>query len=297
MDPNLPITPFIYFIRRFHGVTTPLTLDGKPAMLRLYGVWRQNTGTTSLAGPAGAVDLRPGQVALSEPGMRATIHPGAQLIYGAFSLLPRTRFVAPGGTPITINDTEPAEPGWRELGGRPLPILVPEAVLSEARDLVDGLTMHYWRGPVERFTASLALATWVLSRFIDAAPAADSEALAQRCDDLIALCYPEPLTVAGIAERLRVSVAHLKRQYRASRCCAPGEALRRERLAQARKRLLRAGLPPAHRRVAGQLASIPGHRRSDGVLCPVRPSAHRCRPGENAVGGGCLAVTTQAHRA
>jgi AraC-like DNA-binding protein len=236
MDPRRPIAPFIYFIRRVRAGKHPFDLTDESGMRCLYGIWRQRDGITTLTREGQSVDLHPGDCGLCEPGMGALAHPRSRATYCAFSLEPRIRQVRIHGE-ITINNTQPPEPSWRDLFGRTLPALVPAEAVEQIRDLVDEEELLYWRGPVQRFAGSMRLAAWLFA-MAGGEVTQRSDDLLQRFDDLIALRYRSPLTtVASIARELGVSAAHLTRRYRAHRSYAPGEALRRERIAEAKKLL------------------------------------------------------------
>ncbi|MFP4044579.1 MAG: helix-turn-helix domain-containing protein [Rhodosalinus sp.] len=245
MDPALGLTPFIFFSRRLQKARRRRIFADQPGMRRLYGLWRQLEGTSTIAGEDGGQDLRPDGIGLTEPGMQLTMHAGARVVYTAFALLPRRRLVYGPGKKITFDLDEPAEPSWRELFGRRLPALVPEPVAFEARRLADAVAMTYWRSPAHRFADSCRLASWLIDFSAEDPALAETDNLVQRCDDLIALRYPDPITVADLAGALGVSTAHLNRRYRRSRSCAPGEALRRERIAQACKLLRETTVPVA----------------------------------------------------
>lgn len=236
MDPRRLISPFIFFIRRVRVGQQALDFTDHPGMRCLYGLWRQRGGTTTLTRNGQSVDLQPGDCGLCEPGMSAVVHSRALATHCIFALAPRIRQIRTSGE-ITINDTQPAEPSWHTLFGRTLPVRVPSDAVEEVRDLIDEEELVYWRGPVQRFAASMRLAAWLFT-MVGGEQTQRSHDLVQRCDDLIALRYPSPLTtVAEIARELGVSAAYLTRRYRARRSCAPGEALRRERMARAKRML------------------------------------------------------------
>jgi len=235
MDPHRLITPFVFFSRRLRAIGEPLELSGRHGLHRLYGAWRQHTGTTTLRRGDEVAELRPGGIALSEPGMEARLQTGGQVTYIAFALEPRIRQMREHGE-ITINDTQASEPGWRELLGRALPILLPPPAELSGRELLDDIEIQYWRSPEHRFAVSLRLAAWLIGLIcVDDRP--HSADLAQRYDDLVALRYRNPVTVAELARELGVSASYLTRHYRSRRSCTPGAALRRHRLGEAQKLL------------------------------------------------------------
>ncbi len=235
MDPRRLITPFIFFCQRLRAVDEPVDLSGRPALRRLYGVWRQYVGSTTLARDGQEFTLRPGGVALSEPGMDAHLLVGGRLSLTAFALEPRIRQPRDNGA-VTINDTQPPEASWRALFAQDLPVLVPEPAAGSGRELLDKIEMTYWRNTARRFEMSMRLAGWICG-LAGENDRKRSDDLAQRYDDLVLLRYRDPVTVSGLASDLGVSTAYLTRHYRAHRSCAPGEALRRERLRQAQRLL------------------------------------------------------------
>jgi len=245
VDPALPLEPFVFFSRRLQKERRHRLFAEEPGMRRIYGVWRQLEGTTTIVGAGDRHDLRPDGVGLTQPGMRVEVHAGARVVYTAFALLPRHRLVHASGKEVAINLDDPAEPPWQALFGRNLPAIVPGPAAFDARRLVDGLTMDYWRSPGHRFLASCRLAAWLTAFALEDRPTPEIRDLVQRCDDLIVLRYPDPITVADLARDLGVSTAHLTRTYRGKRACAPGEALRQMRIAQACKIMRETAVPVA----------------------------------------------------
>ena len=157
MDPRRLITPFIFFCQRLRAVDEPVDLSGRPALRCLHGAWRQHVGTTTLERDGREFTLRPGGVALSEPGMSARLLVGGRLSYTAFALEPRIRQPRANGE-VTINDTQPPEASWRELFGHDLPVLVPEPTARREREQLDEIELGYWRSTARRFELSMHLA-------------------------------------------------------------------------------------------------------------------------------------------
>ncbi len=229
--------PFVFHVHRLRNEDAARTLADEPGMRRLYGLWRQLDGTTTLARGDEQIDLRPGEVGLSEPGMSAVLHRRARVNCCAFSLLPRRRLYY--DMTVTMDIDEPAEPPWSELFNRALPLRLPEPHRAAAADLADRISLSYWRDAAHRQAAGLRLGTWLLDLMANGRAPDHLDSLVQDLDDLIAARAREPVTVADLARQLGVSVSLCARRYHARRGIGPGTALRRARIAQARDLLVR----------------------------------------------------------
>ena len=206
------ITPFIFFSQDTQPAPQAMPLD-RPALHKAYCWWRQLDGSARITLANTTWNLKPGDVALTEPGARLDLGYRCRGRLVAFAL---TGGPYDCGTRnhYRMDQSLKPQPSWGKLFGVDL---VPKVTLStkSAVDVIDFIYANYWRSPYLLLECQARLHLWV-ARYVQLlnqkAHWISSDDWCLRTERIVAADVRNA-SVAGIAKRLGVSRQYLSRTY------------------------------------------------------------------------------------
>ncbi len=209
-------------------------------------MWLQQSGTTELATGSKVILLRPGHLAVTDPGVRATWKARATVVRLTFDVMRRTRRTSRRG--LHIPATGKPHPTWREsfADDPPGPLKAPEHIRMAILQLA---TTNVFV-PRAAMRANQRLGLLILDLLApqpaqaaspDARPEGRSRRLAQAAQRLFSLHVSQGIGVADVARQLSVTSDHLTRCMRAHCGRTPRAFVDSLRVANAKRLLAESG--------------------------------------------------------
>jgi AraC-like DNA-binding protein len=236
--------PFFYHGRTLNG-RAGHRVQG-PAERWCLTLWMQLDGTTVIERGPGRFLLRPGQVAVCDPGVAASWRASGRVIRLVFDVVdrPRRRSVRR----LLIPAEERPHPSWQDAFGVPAP--GPWEPSAVQRELIHNLAGSGVTRPREAMLAHQHLGLLVLSLLSSpptavtatAGPTRPAAVLVHQARQFMVQRLSQGVRVTAIAARLGVTTSYLARCFRKELACPPREMLDRLRL-EAATRALAAGQP------------------------------------------------------
>jgi AraC-like DNA-binding protein len=274
--------PFLYWCqgRREAGAGV---LDSD-AQRCCYTIWNMREGSGVLQlGRDRSLVLRPGRMALCDPGVVLVRKGAVDCQRLAFDLMDRPRCSTPDGLTWWPVDWTP-QPPLREVFGLDLTGFLREAETTAGKRLFDMTQAFWWRSTGELIRHSLHLGLWLLelaeargARGFDPWALPTQASLADQAEAIMTHQFGPGRTLGDIAHQLGVSREHLARTYRRQRGQSPGSYLRLCRLRQACRQLERSEASPAEIATAVGFGSFESMRRAFVTHLGEAPGAWRMR--------------------
>lgn len=183
------LCPFVYFGQHLRTQAGQSMYTSGQA--QSYVLWHQIAGSTVLRRSGQSWTLRPLQVFLAEPGIRAGWRSPAHVQRVIFDLVGRQRRRKSGpGDESWIPADASVQPDWETLFGGPAQPLLPSPWSSRARNLIAALIDNWWNTPRQQVLNGLHLGQLL----VEYASHLSTEPV-----------YQPPQTVAAVAGELRDS--------------------------------------------------------------------------------------------
>ena len=155
------LAPFVFFGNDMH-VPDPALVSDRPAFRYAYVMWRQDDGVATVAHEreldGQQWQVRPGDIAVTEPGSQVQVGPKSRLRMIVFALTGGPFRVGSKG--YILDNRTPRQPSWHALFGTDL---VPrlEQDVAEAGAMLDFVSANYWRSESWRVEANARIHLWV----------------------------------------------------------------------------------------------------------------------------------------